>query len=145
MYPRKTSRPLKHKQSGSMLVTAIFVLVVMAILGFAMIRLLAGASDAGVQQVLGLRAFNAAQSGLEAKVSEVFPLVNGGHDQDQCDGTLSHTFTNAGLEDCRVTAECAIAYEDTEVIYYRFTGTGQCQVDEYITSRTLSVDAKVEL
>lgn len=145
MYPRKSPPAQFKKQTGSMLVIAIFVLVVMALLGFAMLRLLSGTADAGVQQVLGLRAFNAAQSGLEAKVSEVFPLVNGGHDQTQCAGLLQHNFTVAGLQDCSVEAQCEIAFQDTEIIYYRFSSIGQCQAGDFITSRTISVDAKVEL
>ena len=129
-----------------MLVVAIFVLVIMALLGFAMVRMLSGTVDSGVQQVLGLRAMNAAQSGMEAKMAQVFPLDNGGHDETQCPGTaINHDFTVAGLEDCSVTASCVVGYQDAEVRYYRFIGTGQCQADEFITSRTVSVDAKVEL
>ena len=146
MFPSRPSMHSGTKQTGSMLVIAIFVMVIMALLGFAMVRLLSGTVDAGVQQVFGLRALNAAQSGLEAKMAQVFPLNNGGHDETQCEGTpIEHDFTVEGLQDCSVSASCVIGYQDAQVSYYRFVSTGQCQAEDFITSRTVSVDAKVEL
>lgn len=146
MFPSRANLVASKKHTGSMLVIAIFIMVVMALLGFAMIRLLSGSADAGVQQVFGLRAMNAAQSGLEAKIAQVFPLDSGGHDATQCPGTaINHDFLVRGLEDCSVSASCSVGYQDAEVRYYRFVGTGQCQAGEFTTSRTVSVDAKVEL
>ena len=133
-------------QKGSMLVISIFVIVVMSLLGLAMVNLLSASSDAVVHEVLGFRALNAAQTGLEAKVSEVFPLTEGETNDFACGFAIDHDFTVAqGLENCRFSSDCSIGYNQDNILYIRFTSTGQCEAGNVITSRTVSVDAKVEL
>lgn len=148
MFPSRALLRSVTRQSGSMLVISIFVIVVMSLLGIAMIRMLTGAADSGLHEVYGFRALNAAQSGIEAKMAQVFPLTIGGYDAAQCSdvsATINFGNTVAGLENCSFTHNCERVNPDTNLDYLRFSSTGQCVAGDIVTSRTLLVDAKVEL
>jgi MSHA biogenesis protein MshP len=127
-------------------VIAIFVIVVMALLGLAMTRILSAASDAIVYEVYGLRALQAARSGIEQKIVEVFPLSE--DEESDCATELNSklNFPNLpGFENCTYTTTCeatAIGVDGAEGIYYRFKSTGKCQIGGITVNRVVSVDAK---
>ncbi len=74
MFPRTRPSHFQQNQRGSMLVISLFVIVVMGLLVLTLIRLLSASSDTLIYEVYGLRAHQAAKSGLELKLTEVFPL-----------------------------------------------------------------------
>lgn len=142
------------KQRGSMLVISIFVILVMSLLGLAMTRILSSASEAIVYEVYGLRALNAARTGLERSVAQAFYLVPG---DSSCVATIdSETdfpesdivpvhpgFNNlAGLQNCKFVATCTSFSNINGQDYFRFRSTGSCTIDNVVVSRTVAVDAR---
>lgn len=61
-------------QQGSSLVIAIFILVVMLLLGVALTRVLSTSSETIAYEVVGARAYQAANIGLQRRLTELFPL-----------------------------------------------------------------------
>ena len=144
MYPNQKSR---RQQRGSMLVIALFVIVVLALLGITMTRMISASSQSTIVEVSGLRALTAARSGAQLLLQQSFPLnapIN------RCDRSISSAvdfpeFSSiSGLNSCTFVAACST----TEVIkrgeihnYYRFSSTGQCNVGDIVVSRQVALDA----
>lgn len=133
-------------QSGSALVVAIFVIVVLGLLVATLSRLTVSSSDSVVTEVLGARAYNAAQTGLNIAMMEVFPLGQPSFDaiSDCDDFTLTSPVvfsatTDPGLAQCDVTLTC-IDVEFRNQKYFEITAVGQCEAGESAASRTLSVE-----
>lgn len=74
MYPDFSTFHQK-KQQGSALIVAIFIIVVMTLLVAALSKLLTRSSESISYEVLGTRAFFAAQSGMEQGLAQLFPLT----------------------------------------------------------------------
>ncbi len=55
----------KNNQKGFTIVQAVFILVVLALLGMVMVRLMGVQTSTGVMALQGARAYHAARSGLE--------------------------------------------------------------------------------
>ena len=134
MYPNQ-----KHAQQGSMLVIALFVIIVLAMLGLTMTRLLSSSSETIIYEILGQRALNSARSGIECAVASQFGTG--------CSQPSNKTFNNvAGLENCSYTVTTnnkAITDGAKTFTYWTFSSTGQCSAGNIIVSRTVYVDAKV--
>ena len=64
----------KSNHSGSALVIAIFVLVIMTLIGSALIRMQSSSAETVVYEVMGTRAYAAAQTGIQWQLTEIFPL-----------------------------------------------------------------------
>jgi MSHA biogenesis protein MshP len=143
-----TQNPLQRaslaKQKGSMLVIALFVIIVFALLGLTMTRLLSSSSDAIIHEVYGLRAFNAARTGIEQAISAAFPLSPNTPSCDAAPVTPVDFHPNIkGLENCSYVVGCqSITVTDgATYTYYRFESTGSCQVGKILVSRRINVDA----
>jgi MSHA biogenesis protein MshP len=129
------------KQKGSAIVIAIFVIVVMALLGAGLVKILASSAESVAYEVIGTRAYAAAQTGAQWQLLEVFP-----HDTDTitaCQSTITEPdFSNVeGLDNCYATVEC----DDDEfdgTTYYIIKSIGKCEVGGVITSRTVEIDAR---
>lgn len=139
MPPKRRNLP---DTRGSMLITAIFVLVVMSILGLAMVRLVSTSANSVVYDIYGQRALNAARSGLELKLSQAFPL-SGTAVTCSVDNTAT-SLTATGFENCQFQAQCQqtpVTFADgSSQIHFEFSSTGKCLFDGRTVSRTLSVD-----
>jgi MSHA biogenesis protein MshP len=137
----------KYRQRGSMLVMALFVLIVLALLAGTMITIISGSSKTVIHEVYGLRAQHAAQAGLETLIAQSFPV---GANAQVCNITASssNSFSNiAGFQNCRFDAQCTssqIDFAGQTHRYYRFASTGLCEIGEGVVSRTLYVDAMQE-
>lgn len=133
----------KHKQHGSALVIAIFIIVVMTLLGTALVRMLSTSAESVVYEVVGTRAFNAAQTGMQWQLQQLFPLGN--PTQLSCavipisPPDISNT---SGLENCSIISLSCSAQDVENIKYYTLRSTGQCEVADIITSRTLEVTAR---
>lgn len=132
-----------HKQQrGSALVVAIFVIVVLGFLAAALSRLVVSSSDSVVTEVLGARAFQVAQSGVEQAMLEAFPL--GAEPITDCDQLDSSSVDMAelngpGLEDCQVNLSCLDASLASQPIF-QVSVTGQCSAGSKTATRTISVE-----
>lgn len=131
-----------NKQSGNMMVMSVFAIVVLGVLGLSMSRLLATSASSIIYEVYGLRALNAARSGLDEKVLQVFAGQTS--DPVACTSVLpTSTFTVEGLKNCSVTTLCTVTTVDN-TNYYRFESTGTCELTEegIVVSRTLAIDGR---
>ncbi|MGS2721188.1 pilus assembly PilX family protein [Paraglaciecola aestuariivivens] len=127
------------KQQGSMLVIALFVIIVLGLLGITLTRLLAASSDSIIHEVLGQRAFNAAKSGIDCAVAAQFGAG--------CSQPTSFTFNGVpGLENCSysvISNNTAVQDGAKNFTHWSFTSTGQCTAGKIMVSRTVYIDAKL--
>ncbi|MFT7006487.1 MAG: MSHA biogenesis protein MshP [Colwellia sp.] len=136
-----TNRTL-NKQKGSALVIAIFIIVVITLLGAALVRMTSSNAETIAYEVIGTRAFQAAKSGAQKKMSELFPLLpNNG----VCLGDVEYDFSSIeGLENCKaINVGCTEEATVNGVIYYTITSTGQCNVADVFTSRQIEISARI--
>ena len=108
----------KVKQSGSALVTAIFVLVIMTLLGSALIRMQQSSSETLVYEVIGTRAYAAAQAGIQWQMTEIFPLNTTG--ATACaNNIIEPDISNTqGLEGCFFNVTCDDSISHDSIQYY---------------------------
>lgn len=131
-----------------MLVMSLFVIVVIGLLSAALIKIVSSASNTTLSQVYGLRAQQAAQSGVQSLLQSSFVV---GSAPIACDQTITQasTFSNVnGLQACGFQATCetnTISFANVDYLYYKYTSTGACTIDNNVVSRTLSVDAMQEI
>ncbi|WP_113907030.1 type II secretory pathway protein [Aliidiomarina celeris] len=117
MFPNRNAaqqHSFAKQQRGSALVIAVFIIVVMSIIGIAMVRILNDSSRATVSDVYGARAYAAARSGAEAFLTELFPL-NGSTNSALCEPraaalpintVFTGTYNQPGLVNCSATVYC---------------------------------------
>lgn len=131
-----------NEQRGSALVLALFIIVVTTLLGTALVRMISANSETIVYEVVGTRAYQAAQAGAQRKLSEVFPLFPGGVECSQ-NSRYDEFSTVQGLNNCVATdVDCIEGPTVDEITYYTITSTGQCNVAEIFTSRTIEIKAR---
>lgn len=139
------------KQRGAALAVAVFIIVVMSLIGMAMVRILGDSSQAIVSEVYGTRAQAAARTGAELFLTELFP-----HDAPAASGLCplrsaaepsevraEQTFTIPGLTSCSTTVYCDRAdlsapYSGT---HFRIITEGQCQVGDLTYSKVIMLEA----
>mgnify|MGYP000023509221 CR=1 FL=1 len=129
------------KQNGSALVIAIFIIVVMTLLGSALVRMISSSAETVAYEVIGTRAFQSAQIGLQRKLQVLFPLSP---TPGSCEPNITYDLsTIKGLENCEArNVVCALDASVSGVNYYTIESTGQCEVAGIITTRTLQVQAR---
>ena len=130
-----------NKQKGSALVIAIFIIVVMTLLGSALVRMISANAETIAYEVIGTRAYQAAQAGSQIKMSELFPLLPS---SGLCLDDVEYDFsTIEGLDNCKaVNVGCTEEATVDDVTYYTITSTGQCSVAGIFTSRQIEISAK---
>ena len=139
------------QQKGSALVLAIFIIVVMTVLGASLTRMMSSSAETIAYEVLGTRAYTAAQSGIQWQLQQLFPL--GGNTQS-C-GSISTNIPDIssvnGLKSCEINALTCDEFTYTDgadtVTYYTIESTGQCYISDgtdktILTSRTIKVEAR---
>jgi MSHA biogenesis protein MshP len=128
-------------QQGSMLVIALFVIIVLALLGLTMTRLLSSSSESIIYEVLGQRALNAARSGIECAVAAEFGAGCSNPDNKDLSGV-------AGLDSCSYsvteTPPKPITDGGRTFTYLTFTSTGQCTAGKVKVARFIYVDVMLE-
>lgn len=134
----------KHKQSGSALVLAIFIIVIMTLLGAALVRMMSSTAETVAYEVIGTRAYQAAQVGAQWQLSEIFPLNTPGITRclpniDIIEPDISGV---EGLEACEFNIECDDNIFVNDIRYYKVTSTGSCGVANVETSRIIEVEAR---
>lgn len=148
MCPKRRDHYLT-KQRGAALAVALFVLLIVALLGLTLVRALNDSANAVASDVLGTRAQLAAQSGVQGLMTEIYPL-NGTLDTSICPTRVSHeppvvrsyTFTAAGLNQCSATVRCnqlqlTSPYSGTHI---RVISEGSCAGGELTYSKRILVE-----
>lgn len=137
-----TKKVIKQAQSGSSLVMALFIIVLMSILLLALGRQLVSSSTSVSIEVQGNRAFNAAQSGLQLGLTQLFPL-NINSPSSCVSVAASFSFNQPGLQNCQAVLRCfQVNNPDLPTRpLYRLTSTGSCQAGEIKSSRVVVMEA----
>ncbi|HEY0961438.1 MAG TPA: hypothetical protein VGE69_03695 [Pseudomonadales bacterium] len=119
-------------QRGLSLATALFVITVMALLAVMIFQLVRSNAETTGEEVLLIRAFYAAESGVQFGLNSVFPPGAGTR---SCPATF--TLEEDGLAGCEAEVTCtSVTAEDVD--YHTITSTGTCGD----VSRTIQVRAK---
>ncbi len=142
------------KQKGSALLMTLFILIVLILLGSALMRVLSTSSEAIAQEVIGTRAYMAANSAMQAELQKLFPL-NGA--ASQCNANATYDFSVSGtsvdgLFHCHASTTCSnyATHPTTGELFYRLDSTGKCassalqsdSKDVVVSSRTIQVEAR---
>ena len=150
--PRKLPRKLgkcryPNQQTGSALVIAIFVIIVLSALGAALVKMLDSSQESVAYEVLGTRAYTAAQSGLQWQLAKVFPLnspaitcadIDNPPPDNPTPPSFNHTL---GLAQCEVSVSYT-SFEHAGICYYSITAEGTCAIGSESTSRKIAVEAR---
>ncbi len=136
----------RSSQSGSALIVAVFVIVALGLLVATLSRLVVSSSDSVVTEVLGARAYQAAQTGLNIAMMEVFPLNEPSADAvDDCNDVVLPSpiqfsaTDDPGLAQCSVTVQCLETSFRGDT-YFELSATGNCDGGNSKASRTVSVE-----
>lgn len=121
------------QQKGLGLVGAIFVIVVVALVSLAMSRMLAADKLTYSYEILGLKAFLAAESGAQLGVNRLMPPDSTGSCADQ-----TFTLEAPSLRFCTATVSCSQTTANGED-FFTVTSRGQCSAGDFIASRSLEV------
>jgi MSHA biogenesis protein MshP len=137
-------RQKTNRQSGSALVIAIFVIIVLSLLGAALVKILDSSQESVAFEVLGTRAYNAAQTGIQWQLAQLFPLDGNIKMCSEISNTPPVISGVAGFEGCEIqlTVSSCVDFLHDGARYYTITSTGQCSVGAELTSRTLEVEAR---
>jgi MSHA biogenesis protein MshP len=144
---RKSSHRWHVNQNGSMIVMALFAIIVLALLAGTLINMVSTSSNSVLYEVYGVRAKNAARAGIQELAMTAFPLGTG---PQQCNQVISSptSFSSiTGFQACDFTARCItedINFKGENYRHYRFSSTGSCGFSDIVVNRTLSVDAMQE-
>lgn len=144
----KLSSP--QQQRGGALAVAIFIIVVMSLLGVAMVQILNELSRSTVSDVYGTRAYAAARSGAEIFLTELFPLdapVN----STLCEirsglpnvEVLNNPYTIDGLNQCRSVVLCDRKELPSPFIgtHFRIVAQGICETGDMVYSKEVILEA----
>ncbi|PKI00504.1 type II secretory pathway component [Glaciecola sp. 33A] len=145
-YRNNRLRSAQH-QHGSMIVMALFAIIVLTLLAGTLVNMISTSSNSILYEVYGVRAKNAAQVGIQELAMASFPLGTG---PQQCNQVIANSATFgsiAGFQACEFSARCTttdINFNGEDYRYYRFSSSGSCGFNGIVVSRTLSVDAMQE-
>ncbi len=133
---------------------ALFIIIVLMLLGGALMRVLSTGSEAIAQEVIGTRALSAANSAMQAELQQLFPLNS---TTNQCNANNSYDFSASGTNiegqyHCKAVTTCThyATHPNTGDKFYRLKSIGTCgsatlasdSQDIVVSSRTLQVEAR---
>lgn len=148
----KLHSEIKHK--GSSLIIAFFIMIILILLGTALMKVLSTSSESTAQEVIGTRAYLAANSAMQLELQKLFPLNDPNNLNGQCNSAPpAYDFSNIdGLSHCSAQTSCEsyATHPITGQIFYRLTSIGKCassalNVDSkalVVSSRKIQVEAK---
>lgn len=113
----------RRRQAGLGLVSAIFVITVLALLAAGMAALVANSANIHSQRMLSLRAHNAASSGLEISMSAM--AADKLCKEPQAEQQYEYLYDTQGLYQCSATVTCSqVRHQDQD--YLTLTSLGSC-------------------
>lgn len=131
----------KHQQQGSLLLIAVVIILVMSAVGFAIVTILQQSAQSVVSEVYGTRAYQAAQSGLQITLMELYPLDQDGAAAGACTNT-ERTFNTPALKNCEASIQCnSDNFAGFGITRFSLVAQGVCSVAGEVYSRELAVEA----
>lgn len=139
-----------QQQRGGALAVAIFIIVIMSLLGVAMVQILNELSRSTVSDVYGTRAYAAARSGAEFFLTELFPIdapVNSALCEIRSGlpnvEVLNNPYTIDGLNQCRSVVLCDRKELPSPFLgtHFRITAEGSCTAGDMVYSKQIILEA----
>jgi len=127
-----------RRQQGFSLPVAILVVVLLSILGAAMIELTATGQRSVSADVIGTRAFYAAETGAQYGLGRLFPLSGGA---PNC-AAATVSLGVPGLAGCKAHVTCTGPTVLNGHSFFRLTSTGQCAAGGDRATRVVQVGAR---
>jgi len=129
----KSPQRIKNRQEGLGLVGAIVVIVIISLMSVAMARMLHSNSESFSYDIIGLKAFHAAESGAHLGLNRAIPPSGGGSCADR-----TFNFTDTPLGRCSATVSCVSQVVNADT-FYILTSVGQCGGGDVVAQRTVQV------
>lgn len=127
-----------RRQRGFTLAIAVFILVIMALIGTAMVSMMQNSQQSVASSVLSTRAFFAAQTGAQLTLAKLFPLDGSAATCSASSPAIS--FTAIGLAGCSATVTCS-SVSNAGKTYYTVHSAGRCGLSGQSASREIELMA----
>lgn len=128
----------ERKQRGFTLAVAIFILVIMSLIGAAMVTIMQRGQESASTAILSTRAYFAAQSGAQWALSRLFPLNGSAAVCTAPYPTINYSST--GLAGCRAVVNCSSTNAGGKT-YYTLDSSGSCSLAGVSAVREVEVRA----
>ncbi|WP_028866377.1 hypothetical protein [Psychromonas hadalis] len=137
------------KQQGSAIVLAIFVIIIISLIGAALMSLQRDSAKGTSYEVYAARAYLSAYSASEIALTELFPLIPAGASATvpSCSNVVANATLPAnevGFHGCNATVLCStIAPINSASLptRYKVVSTAVCENAQTITRRQISIEA----
>lgn len=134
------------KQRGNSLVVSIFVIVIVSALAAAMSKVLIITQESLSVEVVGYRALQSANVGVESGLQLLFPLdANPALDCTAFPISQAGIGNVSGLLSCQVTVQCDLSQIGTQNVVFRLESQSSCNAGGLNTSRVVVVEARRDL
>ena len=135
-----------QQQQGSMLVIAIFIIVVISLLAASLSRILSSTADSVANEVYSAKAYFAADSGMEYGIYQVlndFVCADFSTDvPNETDITGFDISDVVGLENCDVEIRCQTITAGNNTQYY-LRSTGTCDGGKIVAQHIVEAGVKL--
>lgn len=129
----------RHRQTGSALVIAVFVLLFGSLILLALARLSTASGTSLIYEVQGQRSYWLAKSTLELGLVQLFPL-NQTAQSCAAVNTSVRNWNSSDWTGCQSQLSCSEDTIDSKK-WFRLVSTAQCGDGDLLTSRVLSAEA----
>jgi len=132
--------PNVARQQGFLIPLALFILVGMAALSIAVVRMSASSNTQSFQELLSVQTFYAADSGAQLAMNQVlFPSATRSVGDAACTAMVGVTST---ILSCSVTRSCSLAVDSTGTnSVYTIESTASCGAGDMASERTIRASA----
>lgn len=124
-------------QQGFSLPVAVFILVIMALIGAAVVSLMEKGQEGVANEVMSTRAFFAAESGAQFALGQVFTLDGS---PANCSAYPQQNYTSTGIASCSASVQCSALTVGSRT-YYTITSTGNCTTGTINSTRQIQLMA----
>ena len=132
-----------RKQTGSTLMIAVFIILVISLLGSSLVSLQRDSAEGTSYEVYAARAYLAAYSATEIALAQLFPLDP--ETESSCAAVTAEPTLpgdTAGFYGCTVNVSCTLTAAAAGIATrYKVSATAVCKNSQIITRRQVTVEA----
>lgn len=131
------------KQTGSAIILAIFIIIIISLLGASLVSLQRDNATGTNYEVYAVRTYMAAYSASEIALLELFPLGDSVSQTSCADVTSNPTLPggDAGFHGCEVDVTCSLPASGGVATRYQIVSTAVCKTSLINTRRQITVEA----
>ncbi|PKF61989.1 hypothetical protein CW745_08365 [Psychromonas sp. psych-6C06] len=143
------NHPAPQKQQGSAIILAIFVIIIISLIGAALVSLQRDSAKGTSYEVYAARAYLSAYSASEIALVDLFPLNSSAANPTNCSALnppkITVTFDDdVGFHGCRANYQCEILNPSITSglpTRYKVVSTAVCENAQTVTRRQITVEA----